>query len=99
MSFTRDASTAAPSRDEGTQSSPLQHEPHAWLLQALAESHSTNGSESAADEIREMTNEIREIIEELTPSVSGYSWNKALSDTMVARAVADPAEKRQLRPV
>jgi len=29
------------------QDSPLRHEPHAWLLQALAESHSTNG----ADEI------------------------------------------------
>ena len=37
-----DASTAAP-RDERMQDSPLRHEPHAWLLQALAESHSTNG--------------------------------------------------------
>ena len=40
------ASTAAPG-DERMQDSPLRHEPHAWLLQALAESHSTNG----ADEI------------------------------------------------
>ena len=89
-----DAAQAEPAGS--MQDSPLRHEPHAWLLQALAESHSTNGSESAADEIREMTNEIKEIIEEISPSVSGYSWNKALSDTLVAQAVADPAEKQKL---